>query len=166
MGPLRGDPKVRTNKISYINLLECILQARRLRKREGQMKSRMQTPVCLPTACSSSSSKITIPLLRRAGFQLLKGHLRWDSCILNNKALAAFSFQKNSQGLGASPCTDSAPCETRARDGAGSAHRDGERCPGLDGVTLQHRQQQPLQQHEQERSQQGQQDSLSLRRQE
>lgn len=50
------------------------------------MKSRMQTPVCLPTACSSSS-KIPTPLLRRAAFQLLKGHLRRDSYVLNNKAL-------------------------------------------------------------------------------
>lgn len=86
---------------------------RRLRKREGRMKSRMQAPVCLPTACSSSS-QIPAPLLRRAGLQLLKGHLRWDSYILNNKALLLqlSLFRRTHKVCEAFLCTDSAPCQT------------------------------------------------------
>lgn len=105
------------------------------------MKSRMQTPVCLPTACSSSS-KIPAPLLRRVGFQLLKGHLRWDSYILNNKALLLqlSLFRRTHKVCEASLCTDSAPFETQGK-GWGWQCPQGWRGGGMswDGVTLQQR---------------------------
>lgn len=106
--------------------------------REGQMKSRMQIPVCLPTACSScSSSKIPAPLLRRAGLQLLKGHLRWDSYMLNNKALLLqlSLFRRTHKVCETFLCIDS---ETWGK-GWGWQCPQGWRGGGLawDGVTLQ-----------------------------